>query len=65
MDNQTVIKIKRGLEDRGYTQVALAEELSCAKQSVSRCLRHPDEYPRIRDAIIKMFGRDPWKETAA
>ena len=65
MNNPTLItEIKRGLEDAGYSLTALSREIGCAKQSVSRSLRHPDEYPRIRDAIIGKLGRNPWEKAA-
>ena len=65
MNNQTIIEIRRGLEDAGYSLAALGREIGCAKQSVSRSLRRPDEYPRIRDAIIAKLGRNPWTEENA
>lgn len=53
-------RIRRALEDRGYSLAGIARDLGVTRQTVSKALRRPGESRRVRRRIAEILGRDPW-----
>jgi transcriptional regulator with XRE-family HTH domain len=62
MSNVRIRKIRRDLEDRGFTLADIARELGVTRQSVSKALRNGGDCSRARARIAEILGRDPWRE---
>ena len=60
MSNHLIRKIRRDLEDRGFTLADIARELGVTRQTISKALRNGSECSRARARIVEILGRDPW-----
>ena len=61
MTQDRVLKIRRGLEDKGVTLTAIADELGVSCQMVSLVIREKATSARVRRAIADKLGWNPWE----
>lgn len=60
MTNTQIRRIRRALEDKGFSLAKIARRCNVTRQSVSRVLRQPEQSAPIRSTIVEILGRDPW-----
>lgn len=65
MSNNQIRRIRRDLEDRGFTLADIARELGVTRQTVSKSLRNASECSRARTRIAEILGRNPWRKGGA
>ena len=65
MNNYRRKRIKRRLEDLGYSLADIAREYGCSKSLVSQVLSHPRQSKKLWQLICAKLGYDPMRENKA
>jgi predicted transcriptional regulator len=61
MAEQLAREIKAALALAGVRQSTIARKLGISPNAVWACIHGRTNPPRIRNAIVRAIGRDPWR----